>query len=350
MFIGQIGRVHILRNTTEAGGAGGAGQVEAGAGSTETTTEQPAASGVPEGFTKGEWDNLTPGEQAAFAITDEDIADNEDEFPDLEDLDAVIGEDDTAGEAKPDVTAAKPGDTTIPDAAAPAATTYGTDGPTYEDFLSMQITAPAPPLVTGIPAEWKAKLAEVDEKFREGDLDDDARDAAKDEIRQALTDWKIEQRDAAKESGVFAAEVEAFRVSMKDVYRVTDDKGVISRRSMMLDAAFVNEFNAMSKDPANASKTNRSLLIQADKAVREAFNIPAPGKKAAPVQQAAPAKPAVPQARLSKDAVNLAALPAAGDHDTDPFAAVESLTGIQKEEALARMTPAQEAAYLRGSR
>ena len=361
MFIGQIGRVHILRDTTEAGGAGGAGQVEAGAASTTETTstrEETTSTGagsIPEGFTKQEWDNLTPGEQAGFAITNEQINDEEDGFPDPDDLDGILEE---GGEAAAKPEAAKPADTTGAEQAKPAdaatetTTTDAAPLVSDEDLLATRINVPAPELVKGIPEDWKAKFAEIDAQFKEGDLDDDARDAAKEELRQDLSDWKIQQRETARENALWIAEQRTFLDARPGEYKeFLEDGKTFTDRSEMLFGALSSQVAKLLRDPANKNKTGMQILIQADKIVCKTFNITRGAKPAAAAAKLAePAKPAAPQAKLSKDAVNLSTIPAAGTHDTDPFAWLDNLQGIAKEEALAALTPQQEAAYMRGAR
>ena len=95
------------------------------------------------------------------------------------------------------------------------------------------------------------------------------------------------------------------------------------------------------------------IQVEADRAVRKAFDLPARGGKPG-VKGEKPAlsvvKPKVPAAPLP-DQPNLAELPAAGEHDANPFAYIDGEKDpVKKEEMLAKLTPAQEEHYLRTGR
>jgi len=127
----------------------------------------------------------------------------------------------------------------------------------------------------------------------------------------------------------------------------------ITEKSKMLWSAFSTKVNSLLADPANEGKSGMQLLIEADRSVRKAFGMAPRGQKAAavPAKGKQPVTPKVPAAKVPDSMVNLSEVPAAGEHESDPFAHIDRIKDpVLKEQALAAMTPQQEAAYLRSAR
>jgi hypothetical protein len=109
-------------------------------------------------------------------------------------------------------------------------------------------------------------------------------------------------------------------------------------------AALDASVKQLTTDPANAKKPSSFFLEEADRQVRQRFNMggtPAADAGGKP-------KPGVKQPDLSAVPKTLANLPAAEMAETgsDEFAYLDKLDGIALEQALRKMTPEQEARYL----
>ncbi len=383
-----INRAILYAPPTEGGGI----EVEAGTGG-EATAEP----GIPAGFTKSQWENLLPAERVAFGITDEQIEAAEGGELEEDELDDALGEigEIKEGEETPEqkaaadkaeadrVAALSPEDKEKEEAAKAAVAEVI---PTDEELLSLRINIPdsdipLPKVEVEVPKELadkivalKAKRKEVNDWFDEGEKPDkteftkkDLRDALDEiddetatinqEIAELRMEARISQRDVQKENAIWMAEQKAF-VAATPEYREKDTEGKITDKSAMLFSAFASRVNVLLKDPANAGKSGMLIQIEADRAVRKAFNLPARGKAASAVAakpgekgKVLPLKPAAPAATVPANVVNLGELPAAGEHDADPFANIDRIKDpVEREEALARMTPQQEAAYLKGAR
>jgi hypothetical protein len=111
----------------------------------------------------------------------------------------------------------------------------------------------------------------------------------------------------------------------------------------MLFGALSSQVSRILKDPASANKSGMQILVAADKAVRAAFSLPAPGKAVTqPPPAAAPAKPAVKPPAAQRTAPTLKDTPIAeGEQIGNPYSAILRLSGEKYERAIERMTPAQ---------
>jgi hypothetical protein len=398
-------RLHAVPD--EGSGGGGGGTADA-ASSTETeisdTGEQ--AGGPPEGFTRQEWENLLPAEQAAYGITDDAIAAQETETELTgEDLDAVAGEggadgdDADGGDAGSATEDGKQGD--VNDAAgsdgdgAAADQGAGTDGvgtdtpatdinaaaiPSDEDLLSFRpiiadseipIPEDVPEILQSELDALETKADQLDSWFEAGENDKgepfsraELRKAERelDKERQAvnrkITAHQIVQRDSLRENAIWKQEQAAFIAARPAEYAEKDADGKITDRSRMLYGALSNQVNSMLSDPANKGKSGIQILVTADRAVRKALGLPAPGKQATATKPAAKpvdAKPVIPKApvaTLTKGAdINLARIPAAGEHDADPFAHIDAIKDpYAKEQAILNLNDRQRDAYLRSAR
>jgi hypothetical protein len=378
-----INRAILYAPPTEGGGI----EVEAGTGG-ESTAEP----GIPAGFTKSQWENLLPAERVAFGITDEQIEAAEGGELEEDELDDALGEigEIKEGEETPEqkaaadkaeadrIAALSPEDKEKEEAAKAAVAEVI---PTDEELLSLRINIPdsdipLPKVEVEVPKELadkivalKAKRKEVNDWFDEGEKPDkteftkkDLRDALDEiddetatinqEIAELRMEARISQRDVQKENAIWMAEQKAF-VAATPEYREKDAEGKITDKSAMLFSAFASRVNVLLKDPANAGKSGMLIQIEADRAVRKAFNLPARGKTTPLATQVVNGKktPKAPAATVPASVVNLGELPAAGEHDADPFANIDRIKDpVEREEALARMTPQQEAAYLKGAR
>jgi hypothetical protein len=347
---------------------------DGGEGSGSETTD----TGRPADMSQSEWDNLLPGEQASYKITDEQIEGEEANELDEEDLDAVLeGEEGekTAEQIAAEATEAArvaaltPEEKAAEEASAAAAAEAEKNKPAVtilsdEDLLAFRPTVADSevPLPDTVPDELQTKLDDIDaridaleEKFDAGDLDRTELRTQKrviekerETVNREILRSQIIARDNAKEDVIWRKEQTAFLNARPNEYRELETDGKTpTDRAQMIYAALVNQVSKLNADPANATKSGMQILVMADKAVRTALGLPAVTGK---VPAAKPAKVAAPAAPIPNKP-NLSQLPAAGEHDADPFAYLDRITDpFAKEEALGKLTDAQLSNYLSGAR
>lgn len=196
-------------------------------------------------------------------------------------------------------------------------------------------------------AALKARDAELRQRFKDGDIDIDERDAglaelaeqrerllvlrAKAEISQEMT-----QQTAAQQ---WQSTVNSF------LSRVAKDEGLDYRR----DAAKAEDLDAFVKFLANkqenSDKPMEWFLVEAHKRVMALHGVAKPAPKDPVADAKAKRKPPVDAAPTT-----LAQVPGSdGPGDvSDEFSDVLALDGLEFEEAIARMSPAQREKFLRG--
>lgn len=340
----------VLRDTGEGGG-GGAGETPAA--SVDTSDIQ-----RPDDYPEDAWNSLADHEKAAFSITDEMVEDEEGDLSD-DDLAAVAGDDDTSPAAAGDETPAA----ATPPAAAPAPTG---NIPTDEDLLAFRPAVPASEIqvpAVEIPADiqqeitgLEAKLDELDAKFDNAEIShQDYRkeqreinkelSAANRKASEAVFELKAQARDNARFDLESKRTEDAF-LNARSEYVEKDDKGEFTLKA---DALYGALEKAVEKITAqNPGKPLMWRLIEADKVVRNTFGMPPRTAAATPAPTSGKPKP--PAAPLPNQP-SIRDVPAAGDHDSDPFAYIDRISDpYQRERAINALSDTQRDAYERGAR
>jgi hypothetical protein len=117
----------------------------------------------------------------------------------------------------------------------------------------------------------------------------------------------------------------------------------------ILGAALDRAVRDLANDPANASRSGMWFLNEADRLVRERFNLPADGgNKGGDGKDKGKGKGGERKPDLSNLPPNIGNLPAAESSETgaDEFSYLDKLSGMELESALARLTPEQTERYL----
>lgn len=231
----------------------------------------------------------------------------------------------------------------------PAATVEEAELPTDEDLLTFRPpeSALVVKLPNVVPAEIQTKLDALDSKYDAGDIEMKEYNRERDALNREVTEAQLQARDAARAQKTWDIEQATF-LRARPEYLEKDAEGKFTERSELLFGAFGNAVKRISADPKYTNASGMTLLIAADKAVRGAFGISAPGKKKAsgnPPPAAPPTdggKPPTPKPDLK----TLAAVPSAAPNSTDDgFAAIDKLTGAAFEAALERMSQEQRDSY-----
>ena len=201
------------------------------------------------------------------------------------------------------------------------------------------------------------------EKFKAGDLDIDAFNTERDRIeaeREALRSAKV-KADIASETQVQTSEQRwAWEVSR--FIRRTAREEEIDYAKPLLNAALDSQIKALANDAANKDKDSSWFLKEAHRIVKTELGL---GKKAAAVEPGAAELKAAAEkkdreARAAATAArrpdrkglpkSLSGVPSAGTDggaDEGEFASLDKLSGIELENALARLPKTEADRYLR---
>jgi hypothetical protein len=304
-------------------GAGSAKEVKGGASADEDADDLPPVDG-----------NEDDGEDETDDDQDDDGAD------DQGDQDAAAAQD-AADEAARAQAAA--------DAAAAAAAAPAAPAPLDLSFLDTEYKAKLDALTAKKTADLAALNAEKAAKFKE--MMEGTLDAG--EYAEYETGY-LDQRDALNTAATVGAESLRQAIAA-DASLLTAAHAVkaqaLAETGVNYDAdpdkfqAWDDWIKRLAANPANAKLSDTELLTLAHKKVLVEFEI-APRAAAA-----APAKPAKPGARaprldnLPPTLANLPAASAATAGDEGEFAHLDKLSGMAYEQAIARMTPEQQARY-----
>lgn len=188
------------------------------------------------------------------------------------------------------------------------------------------------------------RTTELLEKFKAGDIELPDFMAQKSEIdneRLQLTlaakqaEWAQSQNEDAR----------AQRWKWEQERFFAQEKAGIYKDPIIM-AALNASVKQLAVDPAYAKKPHSFFLEEADRQIRQRFNM-----GAAADAGGGKTKPVAKQPDLSNVPKTLANLPAAEMSETgsDEFAYLDKLDGIALEQALRKLTPDQEARYLGGS-
>lgn len=281
-----------------------------------------------EAFEASEYDDqeVETIKKIAGEASDDDDADNEDD----EDEDAEPVE----GKAEPKSDEAEPPKAPAeePAAAQPVVPRYEAQLPQdYDDQI----------------AALKARDAELRQRFKDGDIDIDERDAGLAELaeqheRLLVLRAKAEiSREMAEQTAQqqWQATINAF------VAKAARDDGVDYRK----DATLANDWDqfvrVLAANPAHADKSMEWFLAEAHKRVMALHGLAKPASQDPVADAKAKRKPPVDAAPTT-----LAQVPGSdgpGDVSSE-FADIEALDGWELEDAIAKMSPTQRERFLRG--
>lgn len=315
----------------------------------------------PDAFALSEQDKalLTPEELAA--ITDGDISDDEKAaMAKLAAMAPAEDDDDTpstpSGGEDPGTTDPAPAAETTTE---PPATATPAPAPAAEVVETPK--APAPVYQVVLPDDFEqrqqdvnGKLAELRQKFRTGEIEVDQYEVERDTLSAQLNELTSLQTKAeiAREMQQQARHQE-INTSLTAVMAQAKADG-IDYNDPKQAAMFDRYANFLAGDPDFAGKSVAQIHAEAHKNVLQRL-----GKAAATPPAQAPAAPpaAAPTPRktpLDTAPKTLAQVPGADDANTDlnggEFTQLDSLDGLELEDALARLPKAQREQYLRGGR
>jgi hypothetical protein len=282
------------------------------------------------GYTKDELLDLSDEEKDGLLIKDDESSEEKDEI-DNESLMSVIGEE--AGETK-DVDEKK--EESVPG-----------DPLTDEQLLSFRpVVRPEDlPSSDEVPAEFEKKLSDLEEKYDNGDMEQRDYQRERDKINREIIRAQDNAANVAKINKEWELAQGHFLRNRPEYLRKpdqTDPKVLL--RSDALYGALGKMVDVIVSDPTKAHYTDMQILVEADRAVKEAFGINQ--KQAGQKSKAVDIARGKPAARMP-EMVTLSDIPSDAQNSTegDPFAAIDRLTGQAYEDAIERMTPAQKKAY-----
>jgi len=185
--------------------------------------------------------------------------------------------------------------------------------------------------------EFTEQKADLRAKFKNGDLDIDEYELAKDAVvaqemtlrdQKTKADISAEQKDQEGKARWNWEQDRFFRDSANAIYQ---DKYLL--------AAFDAAVRDLGGDPKCANWEGHQFLQEADKIIRSRFNAP---KAEAPAVPAAKPESRKPDLRaVPKTLSNLPAAEIAQTGEVDEFAHIDRLTGVAYEHAVARLSDAE---------
>lgn len=196
-------------------------------------------------------------------------------------------------------------------------------------------------------AALKARDAELRQRFKDGDIDIDERDAGLAELAEQRERLLVLRAKAeiSREMSEQAAQQQWQSAINAFVAKAARDDGIDYRK----DAALANDWDqfvrVLAAKPEHADKSMEWFLAEAHKRVMALHGLAKPAPKDPLADAKAKRKPPVDAAPTT-----LAQVPGSdGPGDvSDEFSDVLALDGLEFEEAIARMSPAQRERFLRG--
>lgn len=187
-----------------------------------------------------------------------------------------------------------------------------------------------------VPPELDAALANIAKKFDDSEIDITEYLKQRALIDRQITTYQIEEANSQK---AYNSWMDAQDVFMNENRHYVENKILYGA----LDSA-VQEVKA---DPRSRGLTPTQIIAAADYLVRDSF-----GQSQKVEQKQETQKPElkiVKPHNVLPNVPTLANIPASSQNDTgtDPFSAIERLSGDAREAAVARLTPDQYEAYLR---
>lgn len=284
-------------------------------------------------YTEEELNMLSPEEREAITA----------DKPDIELLKTIAGdEDDTPpGEGEADTSDKGAADATAAAAAATDETAAAAETEDPSDNADVRQVMVEPP--EDFEARMKAfaeQKAELRSKLTEGDITLDEYEASKDVIISQEVDLKIAQKEyetAVKTEN--ANDAKEWERQKREFFEMPE--AAIYQKNETLFRSLNATVIALAKDPANVMRSGAWVLKEADKQIREAFNLPAAATDTiVPKPSRKPDLTVIPK--------TLAHLPAADIPQTgsvDEFAHIDRLNGVELEQAVSRLSPAERERY-----
>lgn len=279
------------------------------------------------------------GDDGNDADDDNSSGDGEDDdSADDDDAAAAAASADDAGANVDDTATAGAADVADPDKAAAAADKV----PVVVEEFQPEFKAASPDNFAERMSSLDEREAKLDEEFSNGNIDNAELRKQLREIERERTDLTIEKKQAewAEKQNTDSREQ---RWKWEQERFFGQDKAAIYKdeKDPIALAALNATVKQLASDPANNRRSPGWFLEEADRRVRERFNLGASKVADTPKKQ-----DRTPD--LSKVPKTLANLPAADIAETgaDEFAYLDKLDGIALEQALRKLTPEQEARYL----
>lgn len=282
-----------------------------------------------EGYTEAELAMLSDEERAAL----EDSSEEERAA-----LNAVVNDGDDDGDGKGDDDAGAAGDDKGDDAAGKGGSDDDDDDDGQRHFVPKYQAEPV--------ADYDEQITALDKRFEDGEIDLKAYNTEREGLlrRQLKAEIAAEQQEQ-NERQLWEYEINSFLDDHKEY-----------RDNRLLHAALDAAVRELGNDEANADKSFRWFLREADKQVKTAFGRtenkePKPGDegdkggdqaKAGDDKGKGGRKP-----DLSVVPKTLGNVPAAGDNaDDGEFAYLDKLSGVEYERAIARLSDDQRSRYM----
>ena len=232
--------------------------------------------------------------------------------------------------------------------------------PTTRPISARPRRASEPPALDGHQEQLASLLDQrksIREQYRNGDISAEDKDRLEDEVNDRISDLRAEQKQAAfvENYNQQMAEQEYLKTvaSVKSDIRRND--GIDYDKNPMLLQNWDLKVRALASDPANAGHDGEWYLREAHKQVLSEVEATAQalGFQRTPRGQGPrdPVRDAIRDRRPPETrAKSLAALPAAAadsGHDATEFAHLDSMSGDDLENAVARMSPEQQERWAR---
>lgn len=225
-----------------------------------------------------------------------------------------------------------------------------------DEFVVPRMTAPETDGYDEQISQLLDQRKGVREQYRSGDISAEEKDEQEDAINDRIAELRADQRQArlAEDYNRKAAETEYAR-TVTDIQReIKRVDGIDYERNTLMRDRWDAKVRALAADEANAHQPaewflregHKQVLVEIDEAARLLGYKREGGPKPASDAVRDAVKGRKPQLDGPR---SLSGLPAAAQDSgrDNEFAYLDSLSGDELEAALARMTPEQEARYLR---
>jgi hypothetical protein len=192
---------------------------------------------------------------------------------------------------------------------------------------------------TSAAVDFSKQLEELSDKFEKGEISTK---------EFAVEMNKISVAQAKAESAAETAnEIRAQRWdwSQKEFFKAMPEFGTNadgSPKDPIMFAALDAQLKMLYADPEKRGYSELEYLREAGKLVRTRFNIANPSDNVTPIKDGKRGN-ALQKAKLPK---TLSDTPTAAENDSDEFASLDKMSGLELEAALAQLSPAKQKKYL----
>jgi hypothetical protein len=261
-------------------------------------------------------------------LSDEERAALVEDAPDIDALKAIAGEDEVIAAADETVVAA--------DEIVAVAEEVADES----EFTTQYVVAP----VEGYDdkmAAFKEQKTDLRKQLNDGDLSLDEYDAKKDDItaqEQELREQKL-KADIAAEQNEQTAQA---RWKWEQERFFNDDKNAIYKDDIIM-AAYDKAVRTLGGDEANANRSGQWFLNEADRIVREKFNLGKPAEVVTPDEKPDSRRPDL--SVVPKTLANLPAAEIAKTGEIGEFDHLDKLGGLDLERAVGSLSDAARERY-----